>query len=71
MPITTLDSKTALVAIDMQKGIIALPTAHSTSDVLANVVRLVDAFRKKGRPVVLVHVGWAPDGSICSSAGAE
>lgn len=61
MPVTTLDEKTALVVIDMQKGILTIPALHPTQDVLGNVVRLVEAFRKRQRPVVLVHVGWAPD----------
>ncbi|MGC9992230.1 MAG: isochorismatase family protein [Candidatus Cybelea sp.] len=61
MPITTLDEKTALVVIDMQKGILAMPTIQPAAGVLANVVQLVDAFREKQRPVVLVHVGWGPD----------
>src|SRR5215469_10212952 len=63
MPVTTLDANTALVVIDMQKGIVTMQTAHLMGDVQANVVRLVDAFRKKERPVVLVHVGFAPDGA--------
>lgn len=62
MPVTTLDPSTALVVIDMQKGILTMPTVHPTAGVLANVVRLVDAFRAKGRPVVLVRVGWSPSG---------
>jgi nicotinamidase-related amidase len=61
MAVTTLDPNTALVVIDMQKGILAMPTIQPTADVLAKVVRLVDAFRDKGRPVALVHVGWARD----------
>lgn len=28
MPIRTLDSKTALIVIDLQKGIVALPMCH-------------------------------------------
>lgn len=62
MPITTLDPKTALVVIDMQKGILTAPTVTPTDAVLANVVRLVDAFRGKGRPVALVRVGWSESG---------
>lgn len=61
MPVTTLDPKTALVVIDMQKGILARPTVHPTADVLASVLRLVRAFRAKQRPVVLVRVGWEAD----------
>lgn len=63
MPVTTLDAKTALVVIDMQKGILAMPTIRPAGEVLANVVRLVDAFRAKWRPVVLVRVGWADNGA--------
>jgi nicotinamidase-related amidase len=63
MPITTVDPTSALVVIDMQKGILAMPTVHPTAAILANVVRLVDAFRENQRPVVLVRVGWSPSGA--------
>ncbi len=62
MPVSSLDPKTALVVIDMQKGILGMPTVRPASEVLANVVRLVDAFRAKSRPVVLVRVGWSASG---------
>lgn len=61
MPITTLDEKTALVVIDMQKGILGMPAVHPVAGVLANVVRLADAFREKCLAVVLVRVGWGSD----------
>jgi nicotinamidase-related amidase len=61
MPITSLDPKTALVAIDIQKGIVGFPTVHPIGPVVANVVRLADGFRKRNLPVALVHVGFAPD----------
>lgn len=61
MAVTMLDEKAALVVVDMQKGILALPTVHPTATILANVVRLANAFRKKRPPVVLVRVGWGPD----------
>ncbi|MFM0741376.1 isochorismatase family protein [Paraburkholderia xenovorans] len=61
MALTTLDAKTALVVIDLQQGIVALPTAHPTSDVVKRSVSLLDAFRSRGLPVVLVNVtGGAP-----------
>jgi nicotinamidase-related amidase len=62
MPITALDPATALVVIDMQKGILAMPTVHPTAGVLAKAVQLVDGFRAKRRPVVLVRVGFSPSG---------
>jgi len=61
MPVTTLDAKSALVLIDLQKGIVALPTAHPTDQVVKNASALAEAFRSRGLPVVLVNVaGGAP-----------
>jgi nicotinamidase-related amidase len=61
MPLTTIDPKTALVVIDLQKGIVGLPTAHSTGDVVAKAAKLAAAFRSHDLPVVLVNVaGGAP-----------
>jgi len=62
MPLTSLDPKTALVVIDMQRGVMTRQTApHTTQEALARVVELVDAFRKHGKPVVLVNVGFSAD----------
>ena len=61
MPLTTLDPATALVVIDLQKGIVALPTVHPAADVVSRSRALADAFRARGLPVVLVNVdGGAP-----------
>jgi nicotinamidase-related amidase len=61
MPLTTIDPKTALVVIDLQKGIVGLPTAHSTADVVEKAAKLATAFRRRDLPVVLVNVaGGAP-----------
>ncbi|MFC8533846.1 isochorismatase family protein [Streptomyces sp. NPDC057249] len=61
MTATVLDPRTALIVVDLQKGITALPTAHPSADVIANAATLADAFRAKGLPVVLVRVtGGAP-----------
>lgn len=61
MSITTLDPKTALIVIDLQKGIVGFPTAHPVAGVLACTTALTDAFRRHGLPVVLVNVtGGAP-----------
>lgn len=54
--ITALDEKTALVIIDMQKGIVGYPVAHPIAGVIENIVKLTDAFHKAGQPVVLVNV---------------
>jgi len=61
MSLTTLDPKTALVVVDLQKGILSFPTAHPSGSVVEKAAQLARAFRKKGRPVVLVNVaGGAP-----------
>jgi nicotinamidase-related amidase len=61
MALTTLDAKTALVVIDLQQGIVALPTAHPTGEIVERAAVLADAFRRHGLPVVLVNVaGGAP-----------
>jgi nicotinamidase-related amidase len=56
MALTTLDAKTALVIIDLQAGIVALPTAHPAQEIVQRSVSLLDAFRRHGLPVVLVRV---------------
>jgi nicotinamidase-related amidase len=61
MPVTTLDPKTALIVIDLQKGILAYPTIHPTADIVSRSRTLVDAFRRHNLPIVFVNVaGVAP-----------
>ena len=61
MPISTLDPKTALLVIDLQKGILSYPTVHPVHEVVRQASALADAFRRHGLPVVLVNVtGGAP-----------
>ena len=62
MALTTLDAKTALVVIDLQRGIVALPTVHPASDIVQRSVVLLDAFRRHGLPVVLVNVAASAPG---------
>ncbi|AJY09641.1 isochorismatase family protein [Burkholderia dolosa] len=61
MSVTRLDPNTALVVIDLQKGIVALPPPHAVAPVIERTRELLDAFRSRGLPVVLVNVaGGAP-----------
>ena len=64
MKSTLIDkSKTALVVIDLQKGIVGRQTAPYASDIVVkNAAALADAFRKTGLPVFLVRVAFSPDG---------
>jgi nicotinamidase-related amidase len=63
MPELEINKKTtALVVIDLQKGIAGRPTEpHTAQDVVKNAARLVQAFRKHGMPVFLVHVVHSPE----------
>jgi nicotinamidase-related amidase len=56
-------SKTALVVIDLQKGIVGRQTAPYASDIVVkNTAALAEAFRKNDMPVFLVRVTPSPDG---------
>ena len=59
---TTLDPATALVLIDLQHGITALPTAHPAEQIVARCARLADAFRSKDKLVAATRVAFARDG---------
>lgn len=55
-------ASTALVVIDLQKGIVARPTEpHTSAAVVANAALVADALRARGGFVVLVRVSYAPD----------
>ena len=61
MPITQLDTHTALIVVDLQKGIVRYELAHPAGDVIKKSVALITAFRQHRLPVVLVNVaGGAP-----------
>ena len=61
MPLTILDPRTALIVVDLQKGIVGNPSAPPFGEVVARSRALIDAFRSAGLPVVLVNVaGGAP-----------
>ena len=57
--------RTAIVVIDLQKGIAAMPggAPHTMPAVIANSARLLIAARAAGAQPVLVHVGGALDGA--------
>ena len=56
-------AKTALVVIDLQKGVVGRQTApHAAASVVKNGAALAAAFRINGMPVFLVRVAFSPDG---------
>ncbi|MDR3737860.1 MAG: isochorismatase family protein [Terracidiphilus sp.] len=61
MPPTLLDPNTALIVIDLQKGIVGGNFIHPIGEIIDRTRALIDAFRAKALPVVLVNVaGRAP-----------
>jgi nicotinamidase-related amidase len=61
MTFSRLDPHTALIVIDLQYGIVALPTCGDANAVVTTAAQIIQAFRQQQRPVVLVNVaGGAP-----------
>jgi nicotinamidase-related amidase len=61
MPLTTLDPNTALIVIDLQKGVLNGNFIHPIGEVIDRTCALIDVFRAKNLPVVLINVaGQAP-----------
>ena len=56
--------RTAIVVIDLQKGITEFSggTPHSVQSVIAKTAALLDAARSSGAQPILVHVGRSADG---------
>ena len=48
MPLSQLDPKPALIVIDLQKGILGLPTAHPSHEITGKSADLAGAFGGQG-----------------------
>jgi nicotinamidase-related amidase len=62
LPLMKLDTTSALIVIDLQKGIVGVPTAHPAGEIIGRSAQLARAFRERGMPVVLVNVTGAAPG---------
>lgn len=71
MPITVLDPSTALLVIDLQKGLVGLPTVHPATEVVARAAALAGAFRRRALPVVLVNVAGGAPGRTDGGRGPD
>ncbi|MBD1586298.1 cysteine hydrolase family protein [Pseudomonas typographi] len=61
MAVTTLDPHSALIIVDLQKGLVGFPLSEPMGRVVERARALLDTFRERGLPVVLVNVtGGAP-----------
>ncbi len=57
--VTALDQNTALVIIDLQKGIAQRQLVKPLDNILENTAKLVAAFRRAALPIVIVNVNPA------------
>ncbi len=65
-------SRTALVLVDLLRGVIASPCApHKAIDVVARADELARALRARGGVVVAVKVGTGPDGKPAAPPPAD
>lgn len=61
MPLTALDPSTALIVINLQKGTVDGHFIHPIGEIIDRTRAMIDVFRAKKLPVVLVNVaGRAP-----------
>jgi nicotinamidase-related amidase len=67
VPLTQLDTTSALILIDLQKGIVG-SVRPAVDEVVANAAALADAFRAHGRTVVLVNVAGGASGRTDAQA---
>jgi nicotinamidase-related amidase len=67
--LTKIDPHCALIVIDLQNGIVGLPTVHPIEGVVKCAVSLADAFRRNRLPVVLVNVAGGAPGRVEQSRG--
>lgn len=64
MALTTLDPKTALIVIDLQKGVVTMPTVTPAAEIVQRCSALADAFRRHRLPVMLVNVTAGAPGRV-------
>ncbi|KVT10859.1 hypothetical protein WT24_13530 [Burkholderia sp. MSMB1078WGS] len=64
MAITKIDPKSALIAVDMQKGILAMAAPADVARIVAKTTELANTFHELGLPVVWVHALDLPKGRV-------
>lgn len=62
MTLTAVDPKTALILVDLQKGVVRMAAGQPVEQVLERSAALASTFRRHGLPVVLVNVAGAAPG---------
>ncbi|GAB3587701.1 cysteine hydrolase family protein [Calidifontibacter terrae] len=63
---TDLDPMTALLVVDVQKGILRMPPPQLATSLVETTARLADAFHAADLPVVWVHATGLPRGRVAN-----
>ncbi|CAE6917312.1 Hydrolase [Vibrio sp. B1REV9] len=67
MPITQIDTHTALIVIDLQHGIVDLVAPNDAKTVIEHTNLLLTTFHRQNWPVVQVNVAGRPIGRVDAS----
>ena len=62
MPVTQIDPSTALIVLDLQKGVAGYPLLRPMAEIVERANALSAAFRARRLPVVIVVVDASPPG---------
>lgn len=71
MTVQPLDTRSALIVVDLQAGTLGQALAHPAATVVANAVALIADFRERGLPVVFASVDGTPPGRNGYGAGGR
>src|SRR5438477_11135837 len=62
MVLSAIDSGTALLVLDLQKGAATLPSARPLAEIVGEANTVIAAFRRRGLPIIFVVVQPVPRG---------
>ncbi|MEX3610916.1 cysteine hydrolase [Rothia sp. LK2588] len=62
MAITAIDQNVALIAVDMQQGILGFAPESEAQRIIQNTTRIADELHRRGLPVVWVRALGMPEG---------
>ena len=68
--LTQIDHRAALIAIDLQRGVVGMPLLHPAMEIVGKSAALARAFRAAGMPVIWVNVSARAPGRTDQSRAA-
>lgn len=71
MPLSQLDTRPALIVVDLRNEMSDMPAGPSIKDIINRSSELAEAFRERGLPVVLVSLSGGAPGRTDARAAME